>query len=113
VICELGGFEVAKHVDSWWIIYTSPDRLPIGPAIENLVLSLINTWVRSWNVYEANQWTLLPLLKGAFLVYTMIYATAYMKPRYRMMVEMGLFVYYYIANDRKCPSVLLPYWMLI
>lgn len=51
-------------------------------------------------MYEANQWTLLPLLKGAFLVYIMLFATAYIKPRYRMMVEFGMFIYYYIANDR-------------
>ena len=70
----------------------------------NLLLNLITTWVRSWNAYEPNQWTLLPLLKGAFLVYTMLFATAYMKPRYRMMVEMALFVYYYISNDRAFPS---------
>ncbi|KAE8441761.1 hypothetical protein EG329_004319 [Mollisiaceae sp. DMI_Dod_QoI] len=99
VICELGGFEVTKHVASWWLIYTSPNRLPLGPGIMNLVLNLITTWVREWNVYEPNQWTLLPLLKGAFLVYMMLFATAYVKPKYRMIIEMALFVYYYIAND--------------
>lgn len=101
LICQLGGFEMAKHVASWWLIYTTPNRLPLGPAIINLLSNLINTWVRQWNEYEANQWTLFPLLKGAFLVYTMLFATAYMQPRYRMIVEMGLFVYYYIANDRE------------
>lgn len=103
IICQLGGFEVTKHVQSWWLIYTSPNKLPLGPAIANLGLNLITTWVREWNVYEPNQWTLLPLLKGAFLVYMMLFATAYMKPRYRMVVEMALFVYYYIANDRMFP----------
>lgn len=65
-----------------------------------LFSNLISTWVREWNVYEPNQWTLLPLLRGAFLVYMMLFATAFVKPKYRMMVEMGLYVYYYIANDR-------------
>lgn len=100
IICELGGFTVTKHVSSWWLIYTSPVQLPIGPAIVNLISNLVSTWVREWNVYEPNQWTLLPLLRGAFLVYMMLFATAFVKPRYRMMIALGLYVYYYIANDR-------------
>ena len=104
LICQLGGFEVAHHVSSWWLIYTSPNRLDLGPAIVNLISNLINTWVRSWNTYEANQWTLLPLLKGAFIIYIMLFATSNMQPRYRMMVELGMFVYYFIANDRRLSS---------
>jgi hypothetical protein len=46
----------------------------------------------------------MPLLKGAFLVYTMLMSTAYMQPRYRMMVSLMLYVYYYICND--CSSSL-------
>ncbi|CZR67615.1 related to hard surface induced protein 3 [Phialocephala subalpina] len=99
VICEFGGFSVTKHVASWWLIYTTPNRQSIVPSFLELCTNLITTWTREWNVYEPNQWTLLPLLKGAFLVYVMLFATAYMKPKYRMMVEMALFVYYYIAND--------------
>lgn len=106
-ICQFGVFEVANRVEGWWLNYTSPNITPyIGKAIKMLILNMITTWTRSWNVYDNNQWTLLPLLKGAFLVYVMLFATAYMKPRYRMMVEMGLFVYYYISND--CASFLSP-----
>lgn len=98
-------FEVANRVEGWWLNYTSPNITPyVGPAIKMLLLNMITTWTRSWNVYDNNQWTLLPLLKGAFLVYIMLFATAYMKPRYRMMVEMGLFVYYYISNDCMHPT---------
>jgi hypothetical protein len=104
-ICQFGVFEVANRVEGWWLNYTSPNITPyIGQAIKMLILNMITTWTRSWNVYDNNQWTLLPLLKGAFLVYIMLFATAYMKPRYRMMVEMGLFVYYYISNDCASPN---------
>jgi hypothetical protein len=103
-ICQFGVFEVANHVEGWWLNYTAPNVTPyIGAAVKELILNMITTWTRSWNGYDNNQWTLLPLLKGAFLVYTMLVATAYVKPRYRMMVEMGLFVYYYICND--CASL--------
>ena len=42
-------------------------------------------------------------MKGAFLVYTFLYATAYFKPRYRMIGELGMFVYYYLAHDGTSP----------
>jgi len=70
-----------------------------GEAIKSLFYYLITTWTKSWNIYDNNQWTLLPLLKGSMMVYMMLIATAYCKPRYRMLVELGLFVYYYISND--------------
>lgn len=70
-----------------------------GDALKSLIYNIITTWTRSWNNYDNNQWTLLPLLKGSMLIYTMLFATAYVKPRYRMLVELGLFVYYYVSND--------------
>lgn len=100
--CQFGAFEVGNRVDSWWVNYTSPNMTPFfGNAVRDLLYHLITTWTRSWNVYDNNQWTLLPLLKGSMLVYTMLVATAYCKSRYRMMIEFGLFVYYYISNDCK------------
>jgi hypothetical protein len=102
--CQFGVFEVGNRVEGWWLNYTSPNMTPyIGEAIKSLIYHLITTWTRMWNVYDNNQWTLLPLLKGSMLVYTMLFATAYAKPRYRMMVELGLFVYYYVSSDRKLP----------
>jgi hypothetical protein len=99
-ICQFGVFEVANRVEGWWLNYTSPNITPyIGKAVKMLIMNMVTTWTREWNVYDNNQWTLFGLLKGAFLVYVMLFATAYVKPRYRMMVEMALFVYYYICND--------------
>lgn len=100
LFCQFGVFEVGNRVTSWWLNYTSPNMTPyIGEAIKTLLSNLITTWTKSWNIYDNNQWTLLPLLKGAMLVYIMCFATAYCKTRYRMMIELGLFVYYYISND--------------
>lgn len=76
----------------------------LGVAIKDLLSHIITTWTTSWNVYDLNQWTLLPLLKGSMLIYMMMIATAYVKPRYRMMIELAFFVYYYISNDCKFVS---------
>jgi hypothetical protein len=101
--CQLGAFEIAHNAGGWWLDWTSPAVTPyLGTAVKDLIYrGLIQTWTNSSNGYEINQWTLLPLLKGSFLVYLMLVSTAYVKPRYRMMVEIALFLYYYISNDCK------------
>ncbi|TGO47928.1 hypothetical protein BCON_0258g00070 [Botryotinia convoluta] len=99
-LCQFGIYKVAKRSDSWWIEATSPDITPyFGDAVKSLLYHLITTWTRGWNIYDGNQWTLLPLLKGAMLVYVFMLGTAGMKSRYRMMSSMALFVYFYVAND--------------
>ncbi len=105
LFCQFGVFEVGNRIESWWVNYTSPNMTPfIGEAIQSLLVNLITTWTRSWNIYDNNQWTLLPLLKGSMLVYMFIVATAYCKTRYRMICEFALFVYYYICGDCKTVS---------
>jgi hypothetical protein len=44
---------------------------------------------------------MLPLLKSSMLVFIFLFAAAYCKTRYRIMVELGLFVYFYVSNDCK------------
>lgn len=101
-LCQFGIYKVAKRSDSWWIEATSPDITPyFGDAVKSLLYHLITTWTRGWNIYDGNQWTLLPLLKGAMMVYVFMLGTAGMKARYRMMSSMALFVYFYVANDCK------------
>lgn len=99
-ICQFGVYEVSNHTTGWWLAYSAPEITPfVGAAVRDLLLNIITTWTKIWNAYDINQWTLQPLLKGAFLIYVMLFATAYVKPRYRMMVNLGMFVFYYIAND--------------
>ncbi|TVY44706.1 hypothetical protein LOCC1_G004622 [Lachnellula occidentalis] len=99
-ICQLGAFNVAKHSDSWWIDQTSPNSSPnIWEALKQLLYHIITTWTIQWNIYDANQWTMLPLLTGSIWIFMMMIATAYVKPRYRMMVEMAFFTYFYACND--------------
>lgn len=100
-ICQFGAFEVGRHVDNWWIPYSSPPITPnLGYAIEDLISNLISTWTnRLWNAYEINQWTLQPLLKGAFSIYILLFATAYVRPRYRMMISLGMCLYNFVSHD--------------
>jgi peptidoglycan/LPS O-acetylase OafA/YrhL len=100
-VTQFGVFEVANRVEGWWLNYTSPNMTPyIGQAVIDLILNCITTWTKMWNVYDKNQWTLLPLLKGSMTVYMFLVATAYLKPRFRMMASFGFYLYYYIGNER-------------
>lgn len=103
-MCEMGMFEIAKHGESWWTATSSPTRKPFLESIKYLIYETVSTWTRGSNAFDNNQWTMLPLLKGSFLVYCMLVATVYVKPRYRMMISLGLFVYYYICRDGKYSS---------
>jgi hypothetical protein len=47
---------------------------------------------------------MLPLLKASMLIFIFLVATSYCQTRYRMMLELGLFVYFYVSNDCKSSS---------
>lgn len=101
-ICQLGAFKIGNAADSWWLNFTSPNMSPHPwEAVKQLIYHLITTWTNQWNIYDANQWTMLPLLKGSMMIYIMMVGTAYAKAKYRMMVEWAFFIYFYVSNDCK------------
>lgn len=99
-VCQFGVFEIARHANNPWLSYTAPERTPyFGDAVRSLFFNVIETWVYGRNAYDANHWNLQPLLKGSMLVYISVIATIYMQPKYRMMISMAQWIYYYIGND--------------
>lgn len=99
-LSQFGVFLIAKNTDGFWIAYTSPEMTPyFGASLRKLAFNIIETWEWGRNIYDPNQWTLQPLLKGSMLVYIVTMATIYLQPRYRMMCCLGLWVYYYIGNE--------------
>lgn len=98
--CEMGLYAVAKHQDSWWLDVTTPARVPrLLPALGGLARGVVTTWTSSVNPYDGHQWTLLPLLRGSIWVYAFMVATAYVRPRWRMMASLGLWAYFYLSGD--------------
>lgn len=103
LVCQLGGFRISKGVASWWVGATSPVREEGGSvvALGRLAGNLVSTWTSGGNVYDGNQWTLWPLLKGSMMVYMAVVGMVFIRVRWRMVICLGLFVYYYVANDCK------------
>lgn len=98
--CELGAFRIATHVDSNWIRDTSPvPSSSFAGAFWGLFDNLMSTWVSGRNGYDPIQWTLTYLLKGSMMTYLALFATVYVKPRSRMLILCGLYVFMYMSGD--------------
>ena len=102
LVCQFGGYNLAKTVDSAWIRDTSPDpSVSFVAAFSDLFSNLITTWTDGGNQYDRIQWTLCYLLRGSMLVYLTLFATAYLQPRYRPAVYCILYLYYWRVGDGK------------
>ncbi|CAK7272175.1 hypothetical protein SEPCBS119000_004986 [Sporothrix epigloea] len=98
--CQMGAYNTAAHCDSWWIRETGPQPIHnFWHALQALFETIVSTFTHGWNRYDANQWTMLPLLLGSFWVYMFLMATAYVQPRYRMVLSMCLWLYFIQVND--------------
>lgn len=103
LVCQFGAYKVAKLASSNWIRDTSPE--PSGSfaaAIYDLFYSLGRTWLDGANRYDKIQWTLTFLLKGSMMTYLTLFATVYVKPRWRMAILCGLFYFKWKGGDGEC-----------
>jgi len=102
VICQLGGFRLAKACEADWIKNTSPD--PSGgvlTAVLALLQNIISTWTSGANQYDPVQWTMPFLLKASMLVYMVLLATVRAMPSYRMGVFFGMYGFSLLSGDGK------------
>jgi hypothetical protein len=99
VLAQLNLFAVALRCSGWPSATSPGPVIGVVSAIESLMYWTITTWTYGANVYDSNQWTLLPLLKGSMLVYVFCVAFAYVGPRHRMLAALGLWVYFYVGAD--------------
>lgn len=107
LLAQFGVFLVSKRCDSWWAGATSPDMTPyLGEWIKSLANNVVSTWTKGKNMYDGNQWTLLPLLKGSIWVYAYMVATAFVQQKYRMIASSGIWMYFLLSSD--CRSWFMP-----
>ncbi|KFY42828.1 hypothetical protein V495_04317 [Pseudogymnoascus sp. VKM F-4514 (FW-929)] len=100
VLSNLGAYEIANASDSYWLITTSPARRhSLGEAVHSLFREIMVTWTLLQNNYDPNQWTLQPLLKGSMMVYMLIFGTIYMQQKYRMVMSLAFYVYFFLCGE--------------
>lgn len=95
-------YSVVKHADPNWLDGQAHARMgALGPALYELFANIFGTWVKRANHYGSEQWTMLPLLQESIIVYAFVVATAYLKSRFRMLACVGLWLYFWFANEGK------------
>ena len=103
LLCQFGAYRLAKQVKSNWIRDTSPSpSASFASAFTDLFTALITTWTSGANRYDRIQWTLTYLLRGSMLVYLSMFATAYVRPRFRMLFYGLLYCFYWRCGDGEC-----------
>lgn len=102
LITQMGGFEAARHAAQPWIRNISPrPSKSLMDAITSLLENLVTTWTTGANEYDKVQWTITFFLRAAMLTYMSLIATSYVQSNYRVMLYVGLYIYYWCARDRK------------
>jgi hypothetical protein len=94
---QIGGFTVAQRCDSRWLRISSPQEIgSLDSEIYRLFKELQRNWVENHNDYDDHQWALNPLLQGAFMIYVTLFATIYMKNKYRIFTVFVLLCWYWM-----------------
>ncbi|KAJ5591618.1 uncharacterized protein N7459_001987 [Penicillium hispanicum] len=99
IMAQFGAFVVANRSDCWWCRFAAPDlEETLWKEVIRLGESFLGVWTTGYMVYDDHQWALLPLLKTSMLVYILICATMYVRFRWRMVIYLGVFLYYHQVN---------------
>ena len=100
LVCQFGGYNLARTVDAAWIRDTSPiPSTSFAGALSDLFSNLVTTWTDGGNQYDRIQWTLCYLLRGSMLVYLTLFATAYVQPKFRILIYSIMYLYYWKSGD--------------
>lgn len=96
-MAQFGAFRLGTRADSDWIRYASVgvDHNNIWQEMWRFVRVFLNTWTNGHMDYDDHQWALLPLLKGAMMIYVTLCATIYVRYKYRMLIYTGMYFYFH------------------
>lgn len=100
IICQLGGYELARRSESDWIAGMAPTSSATWvDAVYDLCYSILATWRDGGNAYDKIHWTLTWLLHGSFWIYLTLLATARASVRGRTVVVSLLFLYCWATGN--------------
>ncbi|KAF2470970.1 uncharacterized protein BDR25DRAFT_224716 [Lindgomyces ingoldianus] len=101
MVAQFGGFKVSNRCDSGWLRFSSPEVGSLREEIPRFFHNFQSVWINGRMEYDDHQWALLPLLKGAFMVYVTLCATIFMKFRFRMLSYITLYGWYWLDNTQE------------
>lgn len=95
-VAQFGGFIVANRSDCWWCRYAAPDLADsFWKELIRLPMNFLSTWTTGYMAYDDHQWALLPLLLSSMLVFLVLSATMFVKFRYRVVIYIGMLLYFH------------------
>lgn len=101
-MAQCGAFTAANRSDSWWCRYASPVPLKtFREEVIRLFTSFLSAWTNGNMVYDDHQWALLPLLQASMLVYILLIATTYVQFRWRVVIYVGMYLYFHQDSTRN------------
>ena len=113
LLCQFGAYRIANISSSNWIRDTSPGpSSSFAMAFYDLFKNLGTTWLNGANEYDRIQWTLTFLLKGSMMTYLTLFATVYVKPKWRMLICAGLYYFKWKSGDCEPQSLPLKFPVL-
>ncbi|KAJ5099609.1 hypothetical protein N7532_006610 [Penicillium argentinense] len=115
-VAQFGAFTVANRSDCWWCRYAAPEvEDSLWKEIIRLGENFLSVWTTKYMVYDDHQWALLPLLETSMLIYLLLFATMFMRFRYRMVVYIGMILYFHqdAAPDTETFQMQAVYGMLL
>ncbi|KAJ5894565.1 hypothetical protein N7495_006256 [Penicillium taxi] len=99
---QFGAFVVANRSDCWWCRYAAPEvEDSLWKEILRLGKNFLTTWTTGYMAYDDHQWALLPLLRASMLVYILLCATMFVRFRYRVIVYIGMILYFHQDNAKN------------
>ncbi|KAJ5950317.1 uncharacterized protein N7479_008730 [Penicillium vulpinum] len=100
LVCQLGGFQLGRRVDAYWLRATSPKRsTSLSAAVVDLIREIAGTWMWGENAYDQPQWALLSLFRGSLYVFMTLLALVNTTPRFRLCAQMVLYTYSWATLD--------------
>lgn len=113
---QIGGFKVSSRADAAWLRSSSPKNIGgLGTEIPRLFHNFRTVWTNGHQEYDDHQWALLPLLQGAFTIYVTLFATVFMKFKYRAFTVFVLLAWYWrhIGPEKETFEVQFLYGVLL
>lgn len=95
MICQLGLMERGRTGDAWWLYENTPaPSSSWSQALKALSKALWHTWTFGGsNVFDQPQWTMIYLLQGSMMVFTVLLVVINLNARWRTLMLI-LFVFW-------------------
>ncbi|KAI2079669.1 hypothetical protein LOZ36_006667 [Ophidiomyces ophidiicola] len=100
VICQLGGFNLARVVESDWVRgVANPPGPTLWEAIKGLCWNMTLFWNNGVGSYDPTHWAVVFFLKGSMRIYLTLLATSMVKTRWRVLIILALHSFCWWTGD--------------